>query len=109
MNISWFRDLVIIIWGILGIIFLIVAGLLAWAAYRRMNEIGDSAARISGSIEEVVEAVKATADDIASVSSFARSEIAEPLTRVAGLVQGVSKGFDSIMGLFHRKRRDNCE
>ena len=100
MDIAYFRDLVIIIWGIIAIIVFILIGLLAWMAFMKVKEIGESAKKVTGSVQEVVDSVKSTADDFASLSSFARSEIAEPLIKVAALTQGLSRGLNTILGFF---------
>ena len=110
MDIAWFRDLVIIIQGIITIALLILLGFLALALYRGVKGIGDSAKKVMDSAQEVVDSAKTTMDNIAAVSSFARSEMAMPLVRVAGIVQGVSKGLETVMGFFKRgKGGERCE
>ena len=110
MDIAWFRDLVIIIEGILAIIILIFMGILGWTIFQRVKEIGASAKMISGSVQEVVDSVKSTAEDIASVSRLTRSEIAGPLMKVAAVTQGLSKCADSIMGFVNKfKGGERCE
>jgi len=110
VDIAWFRDLVIIIQGILAIGLLILLGFLAFALYRSVKGIGESAKKIMSSAQEVVDSAKATVDNFAAVSSFARSEMAMPLVRTAGIIQGVSKGLETIMGFFKRsKGGERCE
>ncbi len=110
MDIAWFRDLVIILQGVVTIALLVMLGILAWAVYRRVKAIGDSAKQITTSVQEVVDSAKAAADDIAAVSSFARTEMAEPLFHVAGLVQGISRGLETMLAFFKKgKGGERCE
>jgi hypothetical protein len=102
VDIAWFRDLVIIIEGIIAIALLIILIVLALKLFKRINRIGDSAEKLTESVQEVVDSARATVDNIAAVSSFARSEMATPLMRVAAVVQGISKGLDTVMGFFRK-------
>lgn len=103
MDIAWYRDLVIIVAGALGILLLIIMGILALAIYRRINDVSKSVKKISESTQEVIASVKATTDSIASVSNFACEEMAEPLVRTAGLVQGLFKGLEVFLGFFKKR------
>ncbi|MCL2149815.1 MAG: hypothetical protein FWH51_02630 [Dehalococcoidia bacterium] len=103
MDIVWFRDLTIIIMGVMATLFLLIMVVLALAIFRRIKDVSKSVKEISVSVQEVVTSVKATTDNIASMSSFACSEMAEPLHRTAGLVQGVLRGCEAVLSLFKRK------
>jgi hypothetical protein len=105
VDIGWFRDLVIIVTGFIEIIILIALGILSWAIYKRVQELGASAKKITASVQGVVDSAKVTASNIASVSTFARSQIAEPLVKTASVVQGLSAGLGTILGFFQSKRR----
>ena len=110
MDIAWFRDLVIIIEGIVATLLLILLGVIAWIIFQRFKEIANSAKQLSISAQSVVDSLKVSADNVASVSSFARQELAEPMIKIAAIVQGVTAGLNSIMGFFHRKKGgDRCE
>jgi len=102
-EISWWRDLVIIITGAIEIILLLIIGFVVLAINRRIKSVGNSVQNISGSVQEVVTSVKAAADSVTSVSSFAKEEMTEPLIRTADLVQGVFRGFSAMLKFFKRK------
>lgn len=104
MDIGWLRDLIIIVTGVIEII-LIMLGILGWSLYKRIQELSHSAKKLTISVQGVVDSAKVTASNFASVSTFARSEIAEPLIKTAAVVQGVSAGLSTIMDFFQRKRR----
>jgi len=103
MEMAWLRDLILIITGVIEILILIIIGVLAFTIYRRIKKVGNSVEKISDSVQEVISSVKVTTDSVASMSSFARTEMAEPLTVTAGLLQGVLKGLNAILGIFKRK------
>jgi predicted negative regulator of RcsB-dependent stress response len=105
VDIAWFRDLIIIITGIIEILILIALGILGWSVYKRVKEVSESAKKISVSVQGVVDSAKASADRVASVTSFVSSEIAAPLVKVAAVIQGTSKGIDAILDIFQRRRR----
>ena len=112
MDIGWFRDLIIIITGVIEIIILILLGIIAWSIKKRIQELSLSLKKVSisaqtviDSAQGVVDSLKVTAGNFASVSTFARTEIAEPLVKTAATVQGISAGLNTILGFFQRKRR----
>jgi heme/copper-type cytochrome/quinol oxidase subunit 2 len=105
LDIGWLRDLIIIVTGVIEIILLIMLGILGWSLYKRIQELSQSAKKLTISVQGVVDSAKVTASNFASVSTFARSEIAEPLIKTAAVVQGVSAGLSTIMDFFQRKRR----
>ena len=104
MDIAWFRDLVLIIEGSVAILALIFLVIVTWSINRRVKELESSFKHLSVSAQEAVDSIKVTAGNFASVSSYARSEIAEPLVRVATVIQGVSKGLDTVLGFFQRRK-----
>ena len=104
MDIVWFRDLVIVIAGIVGIILMIVLGIMACVILRRVNDMSKSVKKISDSTQEVLVSVKAVTDNVASVSSFACEEMAEPLVRTAGLLQGMFRGLSVVLEIFKKRK-----
>ncbi len=103
MDMVWLRDLIIIITGVIEILLLIIVGILAMVVVHRIKKVSKSVEKISDSVQEVVTSVKATTDNVASMSSFARSEMAEPLNVTADLLQGVLKGLNAVLGFFKKK------
>jgi hypothetical protein len=76
VSIAWFRDLVIIIFGLLGIIMLILGAICAYLRYRetrmlinKVNSILDSTKNIAGLVEGIVSRVGATAGPLMEIMS----------------------------------------
>ena len=89
MNIAWFRDLIIIVCGIISIGVLITLFVMIIALSRRFGGMMNSLNRAIKNLEEI--------------TSFARKEIAAPLAQIGGVIQGISKGMEAISGIFRRK------
>ena len=81
MDITWYRDLAIIILVIVAAGALVVITVLAISLYRRVKPILDSAKAIVQTVQEVV----------------------KPLVQIAALVQGIRAGINSFSTLFTRK------
>ena len=103
MDIAWYRDLIIIVAGAIGILLLLVVGILALAIYQRIKAVGKSVDKLSDSLQEVIGSIKATTDSVASLSNLACTEMSEPLMRTAGIIQVVSKTLDAMLGIFRRR------
>jgi hypothetical protein len=87
VSIEWLRDLAIVILGLGVTLVAIFIGIIAFMVYRKVKPVLDSA--------------KATARRIDNVSACVEEEIAQPLARLAGIVQGMRY----MSGLFSRFRR----
>lgn len=112
MNIGLVRDWVIVITGVIEIIILILLGVVAWSIKNKVQEVTVSVKKVTASAQTVVDSakgvvdsLKVSANNVATVSGWARNEIAEPLVKTAATVQGISAGIDSILGIFQTRRR----
>jgi hypothetical protein len=75
VDIAWFRDLIICIFGISATVVVLTLAILAVMCYRRVRPILDS--------------VKATTRTVENLSSTVEAEVAKPLSQVAAFVQGI--------------------
>ena len=93
MSIEFARDLVIVIWGIVGIIVLIILAVLMLSLYSRLRTILDMAKTTVGTVREM--------------TFYVRDQVVEPLVKLAAVIQGVSAGVgvlvDFIRGRIHRE------
>ena len=89
MNIAWFRDLIIIIYGIISIGVFITVTVLLISLHRRCRGIMDS--------------LNITAKNIEEISYSARKEIITPLAQIGVIIQSISKGIEAISGIFRRR------
>jgi hypothetical protein len=89
MEISWWRDLVIVIWGIVATIVLIIITILACFLYKRLNRLMDEADIIAARTNDLID--------------YAEEEVIQPVAQFGGLIQGVIQGVGFISDLFKKK------
>jgi len=89
MDISWFRDLAIIILVLVGTGALIVIAVIQFLLYRRIKYILDS--------------VKTVAKTAQQISSYVGDEVVKPVIQIAAVVQGIRQGIDSVSKIFRKK------
>ena len=89
MDIAWFRDLIICIFGISATVVVLSLAVLAILCYRRVRPILDS--------------VKATTKTIEDLSSTVEEEVARPLAQVAAFVQGIRQAIGLFTGFRAKK------
>lgn len=89
MEIELIRDIVIIASGAIFVIVLLVIAFVALSISSKVNEITSSA-------KGILTKAEAAAEDLQLITSYTREEIARPLARVAGVVQGLGQGLASF-------------
>jgi hypothetical protein len=90
MDVATFRDIIIIIWGIIGIIFLIAVGILAFLLYSKVSNILNQT-------KEITTKAKVLAD-------YATREVVEPLIGLSVLVHSVTEGAQQVQRMFTGQR-----
>ncbi len=90
MTLADFRDLIIVIWGILGIIFLIAIAILAFFLYSKVSSI-------LGDAKTIMYKVK-------TISNYASREVVEPLIGLSVLVHSVAEGAQQAQRVFFGRR-----
>ncbi len=93
MSIAEFRDIIIIIWGILGIIFLIAIAILSFFLYSKVSIILND-------VKNITEKAK-------TISSYASREVIQPLIGLSVLVNSVTEAARDISRMFSSKGRKN--
>ena len=92
MSIEWFRDLILIIWGITATVVIAFIGVLAFLFYRRIRPALDS--------------LKATTRTVENITSVVGEQVAGPLTKVAAFIQGVRQAVSLVSQLKNKKEED---
>jgi len=103
MSLEELRDLVIVIWGISGIVFLAVALVLAIV-------VGTSARGLIRTIQSLLQddvqptlrSARQTVDSIRGTTSFVADTAVAPVIRVYGVVSGVRR-FISVLSGFRKR------
>jgi len=91
VNITWFRDLVLCIFGLgatAGVIILVV---LAFLLYFRIKPILDS--------------IKATTKTIENISTSVEDEVAKPIAQAVAFIQGIRQAI-GLVSRFTKKEED---
>ena len=92
MTIEWFRDLIIIIYGLVGAVFLISIGIMAFVLFRRLKVILDS--------------LKVTSSNIQEISTVAKEQIVGPIMQVGSVFQGITRWIEMISGYFKKSKKE---
>lgn len=96
MDIATFRDIIIIIYGILGIVLgilgivlLIALGVLAFFLY--------------GKVSSILDDVKSIMNKVKTISSYASREIIEPLIGISVAIGSAAEGIRQVRRMFTGK------
>ena len=104
MSLEELRDLVIVIWGVLGIIFLAVALVLAIVVGLTARGLMATIRRLlEEDLQPAISSVRQTVDSIRGTTSFVADTAVAPVIRVYGIVSGVRR-FTSVLGGFRKRR-----
>jgi hypothetical protein len=90
MTIGWFRDLVIIIFGLVGAGFLVIIAVMALSFSQRLKVILNSLRITSANMEEI--------------SSVAKEQVVRPIIRMGSVFQSVTKWIE-VIGEFLNKNK----
>lgn len=91
MNIEWFRDLVLCIFGLGATVAAIILVVLAFLLYFKIRPILDS--------------IKATSRTVANITSSVEEEVAKPLAQIMAFVQGIRQAI-GLVSRFTKKEED---
>lgn len=90
MDIGWFRDLIICISGVVMIVVLIFAAVLAYSFYHRARVVLDS--------------IEATSTTLQRISNEVSDEVVKPVIQAVALIRGLRQGIDTISRLFRKQQ-----
>ncbi len=82
MEIADLRDWIIVIYGILGIIVLLIFAIMLFLIYRKISSILNSAKEVTDTV---------------------RDTVVEPLHKIQGFIAGISKGIEIICSIGKRR------
>ncbi len=103
MNISELRDLIIVIWGIIGIIastvLTILLVVLMFSILRYMKPLVEA-------LQVTLDKVNTTVSKVQEITNYAGDNVIKPLIHLASVIQGASRGFRIIEKIFKRGDKD---
>src|SRR4030042_6638687 len=92
MSLEEIRDLVIVVWGLLGIVFLVVALVLALVVgVAAKGLISTLQALIRDDVQPTLRSARQTVDSIRGTPSFVADTAVAPVIRVYGMASGVRR------------------
>jgi NADH:ubiquinone oxidoreductase subunit K len=100
MDLSWWRDLAIVVWAGIATIALIIISIIVLLMYRRLVPLMESAGTVMQSADIVV-------NKIGDVVDYTREEVISPVVRVGSAVQGIAQGIGLIADLFRKKEKQH--
>jgi len=92
---AFIRDIVIIIWGILGIVILAFIGVFGYKLYRQIKRIANTVSATTSAIREVAEQTKEMVKPVNQAVTVARAVLA-----------GVTSAGEVILGRQGKEDRD---
>ena len=93
MDIAAWRDLVIVIWGSVGVLALIFICIIIFLFYRKTASLIESADSVVVQVGGVVD--------------YFDKEVIRPVTQVGTMVEGIIKGISLIKEIFKKKEEDD--
>ncbi len=87
---EWFRDLVIIIFGLVATAGIVILTVLWFKLYRRVSE--------------VLDAVRKTTQTVESITRTVDAELAGPLAQVVAIIRGIREGLGFFSSFGGRKK-----
>jgi hypothetical protein len=106
MSLEELRDLIIVIWGILGIVFLAVAivlGIVVGISARGL--IGTVQSLLRDDVQPAVRSARQTVDSIRGTTSFVADTAVAPVIRLYGIVSGIRRFLSVLTGFGKRRGR----
>ena len=95
MDMELIRDIVIVISGIVVAVSLIIMLSVVVSMNKRFKELAAEAS-------DVLDKLQNASEDLQLITSYARQEIAAPLTQLAGFVQGLGQSLVSFTQMFRK-------
>jgi hypothetical protein len=93
MDLAVWRDLVIVIWGSVGVLALIFICIIIFLFYRKTASLIESADSVVVQVGGVVD--------------YVDKEVIRPVTQVGTMVEGIIKGISLIKEIFKKKEEDD--
>ena len=99
------RDVFIIIWGTVGIIFLIILSIVVWVLGMTVrNLLGKVSGMLDDSVRPAVGSIKDAAETVRGTTQFMGKTTVTPIFRAYSTFAGVKKGLGVLSGFSRRGR-----
>ena len=92
MDIGWYRDLVICIFGLATTIVVIFIAVLAYLLFRK--------------VKPILESVQATTATVREVTSTIKEELVKPVLQISTLIRGITQGIELVSKIFKKGEQE---
>jgi hypothetical protein len=93
MDLATWRDLVLVIWGSIGVLALIFICIIIFLFYRKTASLIESADSVVVQVGGVVD--------------YVDKEVIRPVTQMGTMIEGIIKGINLIREIFKKKEDDD--
>ena len=90
MDLSWWRDLVIVIWGLITTIAAVCICVIVFLLYKKLVPLVEDANIVVGKVGDVVD--------------YTREEVISPVVQFASAILGVVQGVTLVADIFKKKK-----
>ena len=91
MDLAWWRDLVIVIWGLISAIAAVCICIVVFLLYKKLVPLVEDANIVVGKVGDVVD--------------FTKEEVISPVVQFASAAQGIVQGITLIADIFKKKEK----
>jgi len=91
MDLSWWRDLVIVIWGLISAIAAVSICIIVFLLYKKLVPLVEEANVVVGKVGDVVD--------------YTKEEVISPVVQFASAAQGIVQGITLIADIFKKKEK----
>lgn len=107
---SEFRDVVVIVWGILSILLLAALSLSALMLTMSVKRLmRDVSSLIDINVKPVIASAQESVDNVAGTTRFIGDKAVAPIIRVRGIISAVRRGVEVFSGVTRRRRHTEDE
>lgn len=96
MDLSWWRDLAIVVWACIATIAVVFISIIILLLYRKLVPLMESA-------DAVIESADTVVNKVGAVVDYTRDEVISPVVQLGSAVQGIAQGINLIVNLFKKK------
>lgn len=100
------RDIVIIIWGILGILAFVFLILLIYTLWRGVRGLlGDVRVVMNEDMRPIIATSRESINNVTGTTRFLSDTIVQPIIRLYGIINGFRRGLSVFLGLTRRRKK----
>ncbi|MFA5399013.1 MAG: hypothetical protein WC169_05555 [Dehalococcoidia bacterium] len=96
MELSWWRDLAIVVWAGIATIAVVFICIIIILLYRKLVPLMKSA-------DSVMESADIVVNKVGNVVDYTRDEVISPVVQLGSAVQGIAQGINLVVNLFKKK------